>query len=45
MKKIFNQYKSVSKPMQIFIGIMIVFAVIILAKGGYLFGVWLKTII
>lgn len=41
----FNKYKSVSKPMQIFIGIMIVFAIICLAKGGYLFGVWLKTII
>jgi hypothetical protein len=45
MKEIFNKYKSISKPMQIFFGIMIVFAIIVLAKGGYLIGVWLKTII
>jgi hypothetical protein len=45
MKQIFNNYKSISKPIQIVIGIMIVFTIIFLAKGGYLFGVWLKTII
>jgi hypothetical protein len=45
MKKIFDNYKSISRPMQIFIGIMIVFTIIGLAKGGYLIGVWLKTII
>jgi hypothetical protein len=41
----FNKYQSISRPMQIFIGIMIIFSIIGLAKGGYLFGVWLKTII
>ena len=45
MKKLFNKYQAISKPMQIISGIMIVFTIIVLAKGGYLFGVWLKTII
>ena len=45
MKKVFIKYKSISKQLQISIGIMLVFAVICLAKGGYLVGVWLKTII
>ena len=45
MKNTFNKYKSISKPMQIFIGIMIAFAFIGLAKGGYLIGVWLRIII
>ena len=45
MNKIFNKYKSISRPMQISIGIMIVFAIIVIAKGGFLMGVWLKTII
>ena len=43
--KVLEKFKSVARPMQIFVGIWIVFIIIGLAKGGYLFGVWLKTIL
>lgn len=45
MKKLIANFKSVSKPMQRFLGIMIVFFIIVLAKSGFHFGVWLKTIL
>jgi hypothetical protein len=45
MKQLLEKYKSVSKPMQIFVGIMIAFFIIAAALSGYLFGVWLKKIL
>ena len=43
MKRLLDKYKSVSKPIQIFIGILGVLFIIGIARGGFIFGVWLKT--